>query len=230
MPVAGVSHTGRKAGTPHFGAVAGQYRPDQHPPTLPELTADSSLSDYLAYALLNSPTVETAYYDWSASVENITVARSLPDPQMTFQSYIMDIAHVADAGFLQQFPGPGKLKARPRVAVTESQGKYFAFESAVLQTAFKLKRAYYRLGLLDEQLRLKRETLTLLENQERAIRAQNGDGHGGIAGIAARSKRIGSRPHGDCQSRGFPPSDAGKFQSRAGTHAATTRSARTGAI
>ena len=43
----------------------------------------------------------------------------------------------------------------------------------MLQAAFNLKSAYYKLGLLDEQLRLKRETLSLLENQERAVRAQN---------------------------------------------------------
>ena len=79
-------------------------------------------------------------------------------------------------GFSWNFPGPGKLKARAGVAAAESQGKYFAFESAVLQAAFNLKRAYYQLGLLDEQLRLKRETLALLENQERAVRAQNAAG------------------------------------------------------
>jgi outer membrane protein TolC len=76
-------------------------------------------------------------------------------------------------GLFQGIPGPGKLKARARVATAESQGKYFAFESAVLQAAFNLKRTYYQLGLLEEQLQLKRETLSLLENQERAVRAQN---------------------------------------------------------
>jgi outer membrane protein TolC len=99
--------------------------------------------------------------------------RSLPDPQITFQSAIADIVTSVMPGFLQQFPGPGKLKARARLAVTESGGKYFAFESAVLQAAFNLKNAYCRFGLLDEQLRLKRETLVLLENQERVVRAQN---------------------------------------------------------
>ena len=51
-------------------------------------------------------------------------------------------------GFAWNFPGPGKLKARAGVAAAESQGKYFTFESAVLQAAFNLKRAYYQLGLL----------------------------------------------------------------------------------
>jgi outer membrane protein, heavy metal efflux system len=177
----GIQATGEKQARQDFSAVAGQYRPANRP-ALPELTPDSSLSNYLAFALLNSPTVEAAYYDWAAAVENITVARSLPDPQITFQADIMDIVSSVMPGFLQQFPGPGKLKARARVAVTESGGKYFAFESAVLQAAFNLKRAYYRLGLLDEQLRLKRETLALLENQERAVRAQNATGTAALSG------------------------------------------------
>jgi outer membrane protein TolC len=75
-------------------------------------------------------------------------------------------------GFAWNFPGPGKLKARGRVAAAASQTKFFAFESAALQAAFNFKRAYFKLGGLDGQLRLKRATLALLENQERAVRAQ----------------------------------------------------------
>ena len=169
----GIPTPGEQQARHDLGAVAGQYRPGNQHPALPELTPDSSLSNFLAYALLNSPTVEATFYDWSASVENITVTRSLPDPQLTFQSYIADTITSLMPGFVQEFPGPGKLKARAGVAAAESRGKYFAFESAVLQTAFNLKRAYYQLGLLDEQLRLKRETLSLLESQERVVRAQN---------------------------------------------------------
>ena len=169
----GVPTQGEKQARHDFGAAAGKYKPNNRPAVLPELTPDSSLSNFLNYALLNSPAVEGAFYDWSASVENITVTRSLPDPQLTFQAYIQDVVTSLMPGFAWSFPGPGKLKARARVAAAESQGKYFAFESAVLQTAFNLKRAYYQLGLLDEQLRLKHESLALLENQEHAIRAGN---------------------------------------------------------
>jgi outer membrane protein TolC len=174
----GIQTSGEKQARQDFGAVAGQYRPANRP-ALPELTPDSSLSNFVASALLNQPQVATAYYDWAASIEGITVARSLPDPQLTFQSDIADIVMNLMPGFLQEFPGPGKLKARARVAGAESRGKYFAFESAVLQTAFNLKNAYYKLGLLDEQLHLKRATLALLENQERVLRAQ------GMAGMAS---------------------------------------------
>jgi len=169
----GISTQGEKQARHDLSTVAGQFRPGNQHPTLPELTPDSSLSNFLAYALLNSPTVEATFYDWSASVEDITVTRSLPDPQLTFQAYIQDTITSLMPGLAWNFPGPGKLRARAGVAAAESQGKYFAFESAILQAAFNLKNAYYKLGLLDEQLRLKCEILSLLGSQERAIRAQN---------------------------------------------------------
>ena len=169
----GIPAPGETEARHDLGAVTEKIRPHHQPPALPELTPASSLSNYVAYALLNRPQVAAAYYDWSASVENITITRSLPDPQLTFQAYIEDTLTSLMPGFIQQFPGPGKLKARARVASAESQAKYFAFESAVLQAAFNLKSAYYQLGLLEEQLRLKRKTGSLLENQVRVLRAQN---------------------------------------------------------
>jgi outer membrane protein TolC len=79
-------------------------------------------------------------------------------------------------GFMQEFPAPGKLKAAGHIATAESQGKYFAFESAVLETAFAVKRASYNLLFLDEKIRLNRETLGLLRDLEQIARAQNAVG------------------------------------------------------
>jgi len=169
----GIPAPGEKQARREFAAVAGVYQPARRPPPLPELTPESSLSNYLAYALLNSPSVKAAYEDWAASVENITVARSLPDPQITFQSDIANLVMTVMPGFMQEFPGPGKLRARAAAANAESQAKYFAFESAALQTAFNLKQAYYRLCFLNDQLRINRQTLSLLDDLERIARAQN---------------------------------------------------------
>jgi outer membrane protein TolC len=179
----GVQTPGEKQARHDLGAVAGQYRPTNSIPALPELTPDSSLSNYLAFALLNSPGVEATFYDWSASVENITVSRSLPDPQLTLQAYITDSLTSLMPGFAWNFPGPGKLKARARVASTESEGKYFTFENGVLQAAFNLKSAYYKLGGLEEKLCLSRETLAWLNNQERATEAQNQTGRAALPDV-----------------------------------------------
>ena len=169
----GIPTAGERAARRDLGAVADRYRPGGHRPELPVLMPDSGLSNFLAFALLNSPRVEAAYQDWAGSVERITVERSLPDPQLTFESDIASVLLTVMPGFMQEFPGPGKLKARARVATAESRGKYFVFEGAVLQTAFDFKRAYYQLYSLGEQLRINRETLSLLDDLERIARAQN---------------------------------------------------------
>jgi len=156
-----------------LGTVKTSYRPDDRRPALPELTTNSPLGDFLTYAVLNRPQVEAAYYDWAASVENITVTRSLPDPQLTFQMDIQDVVASVMPGFVQQFPGPGKLRAQARAAAADSQAKYFAFESAVLQTAYAVRQSYYRLWFLDEKIQVDREMLRLLAELERIARAQN---------------------------------------------------------
>jgi outer membrane protein TolC len=159
-----------------MGTVKAAYRPKDQRPALPDLTTNSSLGDLLAYAMLNQPQVEATYYDWAASVENITVARSKPDPQLTFQADIENIVSSVMPGLTQNFPGPGKLRAQARAASADSRGKYFAFESAVLQTAYDVKRGYYQLWFLDKKIAVDREMLQLLSELERIARAQNETG------------------------------------------------------
>jgi len=169
----GLSTKDERVARQDLSAVTKAYRPDGARPTLPELNAASGLSNYLAFALLNQPKVEAAYFDWAAAVERITVDRSLPDPQITFESDIAKLVMTVMPGFMQEFPGPGKLKAASRVASTASQAKYFAFESAVLQTALDLKRSYYTLHFLDKKIRINRQTLELLGDLDRVARVQN---------------------------------------------------------
>lgn len=169
----GIQTAGEKSARHDLAAVTDRYRPNGNKPVLPVLTPDSGMSNFLAYALLNSPSVEAAYYDWAASVEKITVQRSLPDPKLTFQAYIQDTLTSLMPGLMQDIPGLGKLGAAARVATAESRSKYFAFESAVLQAAFDFKSAYYNLYFLDEQVRINRQTLTLLTDLETAARAEN---------------------------------------------------------
>jgi outer membrane protein TolC len=154
-------------------ALASSYRPRGQKPALPLLTTNSNLRDFLTYAMLNQPRVEAAYYDWLASVERITTARSLPDPQLTFQMDIQNIVTSVMPGLMMNFPGAGKLRAGAKVASAESEVKYYAFESSVIESAFELKRAYYQLYFLEEKIRVNRDTLALLADLEILARAQN---------------------------------------------------------
>ena len=157
-------------------AVSADYRPDGQKPPLPILTVDSSLSNYLAFAMLNQPKVEAAFYEWAASIERITQARSLPDPQLTFQMDIQNIVTSIMPGLMGNIPWPDKLRVGAQIASAESQAKYFAFQSMVLTSAFEVKRAYYQLYFLSEKIRVSQSTLGLLSELEKLARAQNETG------------------------------------------------------
>ena len=169
----GTPTQGEKEARRQVQAVAGSYRSEGRKPELPVLTSQSSLSNFLSYALLNQPQVEAAYFDWLASVEGITVARSLPDPQLTFQMDIQQVVTSIMPGLMMSFPGLGKLRAAGAVAAAESQGKYYAFQTASLQSAYAVERAYYQLYFLEDKLRVNRENLSLLGELAKLARAQN---------------------------------------------------------
>ena len=156
--------------------VAAGYRPQSQKPPLPALTTNSSLGDFLRYAMLNQPRIEEAYADWAAAIERITTARSRPDPQLTFQMDIQNLVTSIMPGLMMNFPGPGKLRAGADVASAESQARYFTFQSRVLESAFGVKRAYYQLYYLAEKIRINGENLERLSDLEKLARAQNDAG------------------------------------------------------
>jgi len=154
-------------------SVARDYRPRGQKPPLPLLTTNSGLGDFLTYALLNRPSVEAAYFEWLASVERITTARSLPDPQLTFQMDLQNAATSIMPGLMALFPAPGKRQAAAEIASEESQARYFDFQTAVLQSAYAVKRAYYQLHFLEEKLGVNEENRRLAADLEHLARAQN---------------------------------------------------------
>lgn len=97
----GVRTGGEKAARKNQQTVEKVYRPGDQRPTFPTLTTNSPLSDFLLFAMLNQPQVESAYDDWAAAVQRITVERSLPDPRLTFQSDIADMVMTLMPGSMQ---------------------------------------------------------------------------------------------------------------------------------
>lgn len=169
----GIPTQGEKEARQQIREVTAEYRPEGRRPVLPVLTTNSSLGDCLKFALLNQPSVAAAYNDWAASVERITTARSLPDPQFTFQMDIQNVVTSVMPGLMGSIPWPGKLRAGADLATAESRAKYLGFQTAVLENAFNVKRAYYQIHFLQERIQVNRETLGLLDDLEKLARAQN---------------------------------------------------------
>lgn len=163
--------------------VRAVFRPGDAKPALPALSAESSLADFLRYAMLNSPRVEAAYYAWAASIERITPARSLPDPRLTFEADIGTMVESVMPGLMIDLPGPGKLRAAGDAAAAEARVSYFEFEREVLRAASDAKSAYIRLRFLEDAIRVRREALGLLQDVEAQARQQVGAGRGTIQDV-----------------------------------------------
>ncbi len=168
-PGAGESSAQRQLDT-----VGRQYRPAGDRPVLPRLEAKGQFDQFVLYAVLNNPQVEVGYHAWAASVHRITVERSRPDPRLTLQASIADMALMAlMAGVMTDVPGAGKRAAAGDIATAESQAKYFAFEARVLQSAFALRKVRYQLDALDTKISIMHKTARLLAQLEKLALVQN---------------------------------------------------------
>jgi outer membrane protein TolC len=168
----GISTRSERQARADLQAVTRLYQPGARPATLPALDTNATLGALLTYAMLNQPRVEAAYYDYAAAVERITLERSLPDPRLTFEMDIQDVVMTVMPGLMADVPWVKKLRLRAEAASAESQARYFAFESAVLQTAYEVKRPFYQLHFLNDRVRILRETLALAGELEQIARAQ----------------------------------------------------------
>jgi outer membrane protein TolC len=142
-------------------------------PELPVLTADSSLADYLRYALLNQPQVEAAYDEWRAAVLAIAPARALPDLKLTFQADITDTLTSLMPGLMFDFMSGGKREAMAREASAASEVAYRRYATAILETAADVKKTWADLTALEETLRLKQQMLDVKEDAVRFSHAEH---------------------------------------------------------
>lgn len=167
---AGVPAPGEKETREIVARVTERLAPEAQ---LSPLSAHSTHAEALRFAVLNSPRVRAAYFDWVRAVERITVERSLPDPQFSFQADISDMIEAAMPGLMIELPGPQKLKLAGQMAGAEAQVKFHALATEIQQVAFAFKRAYYQLYFLDGRIRVNRETLELVGDLEQIARRQN---------------------------------------------------------
>jgi outer membrane protein TolC len=171
---AGAPGSGESGAQRQLDTVGRQYRPTGERPLLPRLDASGPFDQFVLYAVLNDPQVEATYLAWAASVHRITVERSRPDPRLTLQASIADMALMAlMAGVMTDLPGSGKRAAAGDIATAESQAKYFAFEARVLQSAFALRKVRYQLDALDTKISIMRRTALLLAHLEKLALVQN---------------------------------------------------------
>ncbi|MHC4158725.1 MAG: TolC family protein [Planctomycetota bacterium] len=146
-------------------------------PGLSELTENSGLSDYLAYATLNNPGLEAAFNRWKAAIERVPQVKSLPDPRFTYRYFIEQVETRVGAqkqafGIAQMFPWFGKLGLRGDAAGEAAHAARQRYEAVKLKLFFQVKDAYYEYYYLWRAIGIVEENIQLVKNFESVARTR----------------------------------------------------------
>ena len=142
-----------------------------------QLTEESTLSDYLAYAALNNPGLEAAFNRWKAALERVPQAKSLPDPKFTYKYFIEEVEtrvgpqkQAFEIG--QMFPWFGKRNLAADVAAQVAQGQFQKYESAKRTLFWEIKNTYHEYYYLGRAIQVTREHVELIKYVEQVARTR----------------------------------------------------------
>lgn len=146
-------------------------RAESEPPAdLPELTAESTLADFLTYAALNNPGLEERFYQFIAASEQVPQAEALPDPTLNF-NYVFSEQEFR-LGIMQMFPWFGTIQARTDAASQRAKASARRFEAARLALANQVTDVYAEYVYLGSAIEIAAANLELLEYFEEVALTQ----------------------------------------------------------
>ena len=144
---------------------------------LPVLNENSTISDYLAYAALNNPGLKAAFHRWQAALEKVPQARSFPDPHVTYRYFIENVETRVGPqrqafGLKQTLPFLGKRDLRGGVALQAANAAREKYALERVKLFHHVKLAYYDYYYLAREVRVLRESLSLLKYIEQVTRTR----------------------------------------------------------
>lgn len=128
------------------------------------------LQDYLRLAAANNAGLKAEFEQWKAATEQITQAKALMDPQLTYERVIEQ--HQDKIGLMQMFPWFGEIKARMDAAASAADAANKRYEVKKLELFFKVKEAFHEYVYLASAIRIATENLELLKHFEEVSRAK----------------------------------------------------------
>jgi len=147
-----------------------------------------TLDELILAANQNNPTIKAAAQTANARRSLILPARTLPDPTFTFwhmgdliplRLQYGDPSSARTYGIEQEFPFPGKLGLKGKVAAMEAEAEEWNHELTHRQVIADLKQAYYDLCLVHKSKEILQKDKDLLQSFEKTaqVRYQVGQGN-----------------------------------------------------
>jgi len=149
--------------------------------------SQDSLSYYLEQAALNNPGVKARFLEYSAALEKLPQASSLPDPEIQSGYFIppMELLggnQIAEIRLMQMFPWFGALKAAKDEASKMALAKFENFRNAKNELYFNVRAAYYKVYRTQKEIEVAEKNLKILKTLEQLALIKFRSGGTSIAG------------------------------------------------
>lgn len=133
---------------------------------------NDELRAYLTQAAENNPGLHAQYDVWQAALKRIPQVTSLDDPMFTFSQSVTSGAFAPRMTLQQAFPWFGTLRARGDKAAAEAEAelqRFYVMRDEVFRT---VRRAYYEMAFLADQIRVMDGQIELLKYMEDIVRSK----------------------------------------------------------
>ncbi|MGA2171826.1 MAG: TolC family protein [Sedimentisphaerales bacterium] len=134
-----------------------------------------TLNDYLHYAELNNAGLKSSFQRWQAAKEEIPQAKTLPDPQISYNYWTKqsDLQMKQTFSVMQPFPWFGKINARTEAATKEAAAAQQNYQAARLALFKEVKEGFYEFAYLARAIDIATENLELFKHFEEVARTRH---------------------------------------------------------
>lgn len=134
-----------------------------------------TIRDYLEYAESHNAGLKSSYQQMQMSSEQITQAKALPDPEITYNYWTRqsDLQMKQTVGIMQTFPWFGKIDARTRAATKETSAAQQKYQAARLTLFKEVKERFYEFAYLARATDTAMENLELFKHFEEVARTRH---------------------------------------------------------
>lgn len=162
----GVPTASETAARTTLAEASEQYRPGGGTPALPTLGYDSPPEAFMRYAVFRNPAVTERFHLWAGAVEQITIARSRPDPTLSLELEVSTMLELLMPSLFGEFPNGAKLFHAAEAQSHQAAARRAEFEREIVRTAARARTLYFEAWYLEASILITREIVTLVGELE----------------------------------------------------------------
>jgi outer membrane protein, heavy metal efflux system len=145
--------------------------PEPNATLLPQLGENSTLHDYIDYAILNNPGLAAAFDRWQAESHRVPQATALPDPTIGYTHHFKTRGDNERRSIeaTQTLPWFGRLDLQGDATMAAAEAQRRAYEAARVRLISNVKTAYYDYYYLGRSIASVKENIQLVKGFESIV-------------------------------------------------------------